>query len=71
MEPGMVNCTLDDARMLSCTQAHDDLARGLTMPEHYGRNLDALRDCLGDICAPGRGFPHRASRTSCFQNIGR
>ena len=25
---------------------HDKLAQGLPLPAHYGRNLDALYDCL-------------------------
>lgn len=30
---------------------HDDLAAGLGLPPHHGRNLDALSDCLGDVAA--------------------
>ena len=28
---------------------HDLLAEKLSLPEYYGRNLDALHDCLTDI----------------------
>ena len=28
---------------------HDDLAEAFGFPAYYGRNLDALHDCLGDI----------------------
>lgn len=31
---------------------HDFIAEALGFPEYYGRNLDALSDCLGDICHP-------------------
>ena len=32
---------------------HDILSRALALPEHYGRNLDALWDCLtGDLSVP-------------------
>jgi RNAse (barnase) inhibitor barstar len=30
------------------------LARGLKLPRHFGRNLDALYDCVTDL-EPGRG----------------
>lgn len=30
-------------------ELHDAFSRQLSLPEWYGRNLDALRDCLGDI----------------------
>lgn len=33
-------------------QLHDYLAMMLDFPEHYGRNLDALYDCLTSITAP-------------------
>lgn len=31
---------------------HAYLASALDLPEHYGANLDALLDCLGDISEP-------------------
>ncbi|MGE3268300.1 MAG: barstar family protein, partial [Chloroflexota bacterium] len=34
---------------------HDDIARTLQFPGWYGRNLDALRDCLTDIVVPDDG----------------
>ena len=30
-------------------KAHEELARALAFPDYYGRNLDALHDCLGDL----------------------
>ena len=33
-------------------ELHAFLAQELALPAHYGRNLDALADCLGDVCEP-------------------
>ena len=30
-------------------KAHEDLAKALAFPEYYGRNLDALHDCLTEL----------------------
>lgn len=35
---------LDGRNMLSRADAHDMLARALSFPEYYGKNLDALWD---------------------------
>ena len=40
---------LDGAEMLTREAAHNYLARRLALPDHYGRNLDALYDCLTEI----------------------
>lgn len=40
---------IDGARMTSVEQAHLYLERTLRLPPHYGRNLDALYDCLTDL----------------------
>ena len=31
---------------------HEALASGLEFPDYYGRNLDALNDCIGDLEIP-------------------
>jgi hypothetical protein len=36
--------------------AHGDLARVLAFPDYYGRNLDALNDCLSDLDVQRRVF---------------
>ncbi len=41
--------TLDCARLLDRAGAHTYLAEALSLPDYYGRNLDALYDCLGDL----------------------
>ncbi len=41
--------TLDCARLLERLEAHTYLAEALDLPEYYGRNLDALYDCLTEL----------------------
>lgn len=33
------------------------IGEALGFPDHYGANLDALADCLGDVAAGFHGFP--------------
>ncbi len=40
---------LDGGFLRSKDHLHDILARELRFPEWYGRNLDALHDCLTDL----------------------
>jgi len=42
-----------DGRAIPSREAlHDLLAEMLALPEYYGRNLDALYDCLTDFSQP-------------------
>ena len=41
-----MNVILDGRYMTTRDNAHDHLARQLSLPEWYGRNLDALHDLL-------------------------
>lgn len=41
-----------EAAFDSKDEVHDYLAEILDLPEHYGRNLDALRDCLTEMAGP-------------------
>src|SRR5687768_2056766 len=34
---------------------HDELAGRLEFPDYYGKNLDALNDCLSDVAVPDSG----------------
>lgn len=44
----MNRITLDGAEMLTRAKMHDALAAAFALPAHYGRNLDALWDCLSE-----------------------
>lgn len=40
---------LDAEKMTSLPVLHKYLQKALALPEHYGMNLDALADCLGEM----------------------
>ena len=40
---------LDAKRFKGRSRAHAYLKEALQLPDYYGKNLDALYDCLGDI----------------------
>lgn len=42
-------CILDGERILDKDMLHDTLAGAMDFPDWYGRNLDALYDCLTDM----------------------
>lgn len=42
----MTELILDGLAVRSREELHDALAQGLHLPAYYGRNLDALFDCL-------------------------
>ena len=44
MEP--LSFCVDCRALTSRSAVHDELARVFSFPAHYGRNLDALYDCL-------------------------
>ena len=44
-----MNVLLDGTIILHREMLHDTLATGLRLPPWYGRNLDALYDCLTDV----------------------
>ena len=45
MKAFILNCAETGSRY----QLHEKIAEGLGFPQWYGRNLDALHDCLTDI----------------------
>ena len=70
----MRRCRLDFAALDSEAAVHDALARQLALPAHYGRNLDALWDCLTrDVVGPVeiRLAPSAAARPEMRAFLGR
>ena len=47
-----MDAVLDGAAIRSREELHAHLARALSLPDWYGRNLDALYDCLTDLGVP-------------------
>lgn len=45
----MKQILLDGNILSDAAQAHDYLMQTLNFPEYYGKNLDALYDCLTDL----------------------
>lgn len=45
----MKTIIIDGREMKTREDAHIYLAKVLSLPDYYGRNLDALHDCLTDI----------------------
>lgn len=42
-------CVLDGEKIINRQTLHDRLSSSLELPQWYGRNLDALYDCLTEI----------------------
>ena len=40
---------IDGREMTDKNTAHEHLKKVLNLPEHYGKNLDALYDCLSEM----------------------
>lgn len=45
----MLICIIDGNNITDKRKLHDTLAGSLKLPDWYGRNLDALYDCLSDL----------------------
>ena len=50
---------IDERDLLNIDVIHDYLRVTLGFPEHSGKNLSALSDCLGDISEPTRLYVMR------------
>ena len=54
----MKTVTLALARMQSIRQLHKYLRTELELPDYYGENLDALYDCLTEVCDAAAANPN-------------
>ena len=59
---------LDGAKMVDKAATHAYLKRKLTLPEHYGNNLDALWDCLSTDFAQKKIIIHKPE--AIIENLG-
>ena len=50
---------VDERDLQDISTVHDYLRVTLGFPEHYGKNLSALHDCLGDVDIPTRLYVMR------------
>lgn len=53
--------TLDAAGWRAAPDMLGAVGSALDFPDHYGRNLDALNDCLRDVAAGDYGWPAGSS----------
>ncbi|MEV6897637.1 barstar family protein [Amycolatopsis sp. NPDC051372] len=54
-EHGYRTVEIDAARWTREADLHRDIAAALDFPDHYGKNLDALNDCLRDVASGDYG----------------
>lgn len=52
---------LDAGSWVKAADMLDGVAKALHFPDHYGRNLDALNDCLSDVASGDYGVPAHAT----------
>ena len=45
----MIKLVLDFRKVNNREEAHEELKTSLNFPDYYGKNLDALNDCLSEI----------------------
>ncbi|MDZ7931379.1 MAG: barstar family protein [Rhodococcus sp. (in: high G+C Gram-positive bacteria)] len=62
-ELGYVVHSLDAGLWLDTADMHTALATALSFPGSYGRNLDALNDCLGDVARYSYGSDSNSAGT--------
>ena len=69
----MKEITIDCTTVASMAEIHEILARELDFPDWYGRNLDALHDCLTAICQETKitflHFPALPFRSAGLLNV--
>src|SRR5687768_9199341 len=52
---------LDAGLWESHTAMYDALATGLSFPSYFGRNMNALNDCLSDVATGDYGWDSRST----------
>ncbi|HVX43516.1 MAG TPA: barstar family protein [Mycobacteriales bacterium] len=60
-EHGYVVVTIDTGDWVDEGDLHRDIAAALRFPDYYGRNFDALNDCLSDVAAGDYGADPNAT----------
>jgi len=45
----MINLTVDFNGATDKASVHEAIKAGLELPDYYGKNLDALHDCLSEL----------------------
>ena len=63
----MKQITLDGNALIDAGGVHDYLKEMLALPEYYGKNLDALFDCLTELDQPTR---LEISNPDCLISLG-
>lgn len=64
-----MNVYLDASCLIEKNQAHNYLKEQLQFPEYYGKNLDALYDCLTDFKDLHIFFTNEEQASGYFFNI--
>src|SRR6266705_621943 len=69
LSPGFAHTTIRYSIWMPATCAqpaemHSNLAKSLQFPDYYGRNLDALNDCLRDVAFYAYGARGDAAGTA-------
>ena len=52
---------VDASEWTTAADLHQDIATALDFPDYYGRNLDALNECIGDVVRGEYGIPTDAA----------
>lgn len=65
----MKQITLDGNALIDAAGVHDYLKEMLALPEYYGKNLDALHDCLTELSDVEITITAPAEDGAIFQKI--
>lgn len=65
----MKTIILDGSFLAERETAHNYLKEMLDLPEHYGKNLDALYDCLTEMQAVEILIQKNGQESTCFRKL--